>query len=44
MSGLKGMFHLLDHLVILSRSAGSEEAAACQSEKGADVPIGIERL
>ena len=29
LSGLKDMFHMLDQLVILFRSAESEEAAAC---------------
>ena len=28
------MFHAMDQLVILSRSAESEEAAACRSEGG----------
>jgi len=32
LSGLKDMFHMLDHLVILSRSAECEKAAACRSE------------
>ena len=32
LSGLKDMFHMLEQLVILSRSAETEEAAACQSK------------
>ena len=32
LSGLKDMFHVLVQFVILSRSAVSEEAAACRSE------------
>ena len=40
LSGLKDMFHVLDQFVISSRSAESEEAAACWSQGWTDGTAG----